>query len=743
MFSRIIATNFLSWERLEFEFQPGVTLIEGFNLDDQTSEGSGKSAILNALCWGLYGRIPKEAKIDDVVRDGHKSCEVVVELLNGTQIVRTRKPNDLYMHQFEVPSTQPIKGKDAKETQALIEKEVGMSFETFCQSVYFAQNYPNKFVTATEEDKVKILSEILDLKQYDRARATVMDRLRRLEVESAVSEKGQASIDMQLSSLDRQQKDYETLRDKLHREREERIINLTMEHDHLVKDLEALEARREALPQASLEDREKLAAFVQECEEVKKRVTLNLFELRQLAELRKERDRLHEVFTTLSAKRESFDAAAAELKLSEYRRDIELFQQQKVEITHRMQNIAATKRIKDETFKLHVRKLNDAKRLEAALEKLRNPGDQKCPTCGTVLSEADPSHMEVAILEKEQELRLANLEAKNVLNDLEAIVVHSDEEEKAQLQELSKASLLALESAVELQSNLRIHEHLVHDLDKTAERISEMDTKLLAGSQVSEQEFLDELAQLEAAISDARAQEQQLSKAATERDFIEKDHRLREGLLKKIEGDLERANAGASPEVDQKLEQLATERVEVLERQTALLKVLQAQRDQRVRLQSLREGFKEIKAYVFGNILSELTRKANRYLVELFEVPVSIEFSNLSDDGDMAKIRVAVTYDGSERPLGLYSGGQFRRIQLAVDLALSEIVSARGAKPLQLRVLDEYFKDLSETSMDKALHLLEKLPGSTVLIEHNSIFRSIVRNVFRLELEAWVSRRVA
>ena len=97
MFKTIKAKNFFSWKQLEFDFNSGVTLITGDNLDDNTSEGAGKSSIANALCWAIYGQLQKDTNIDDVITTGQKSCIVEVELTDGTHIVRSRKPNQLYI----------------------------------------------------------------------------------------------------------------------------------------------------------------------------------------------------------------------------------------------------------------------------------------------------------------------------------------------------------------------------------------------------------------------------------------------------------------------------------------------------------------------------------------------------------------------------------------------------------------------------------------------------------------------
>ena len=170
MITKVKATNFLSFSDLDVTLPKGVTLIDGWNADDQTSEGSGKSAVLNAICWGLYGKIPKEANVDDVIKEGEKLCAVSVWFSNQAAVLRSRNPNTLELHVFdESGNGRIVKGKDARETQTLIEEFVGLTFETFCQTVYFAQNYTKKFITSNQEEKGKILSEVQNLSVFDKA----------------------------------------------------------------------------------------------------------------------------------------------------------------------------------------------------------------------------------------------------------------------------------------------------------------------------------------------------------------------------------------------------------------------------------------------------------------------------------------------------------------------------------------------------------------------------------------------
>lgn len=166
---------------------------------------------------------------------------------------------------------------------------------------------------------------------------------------------------------------------------------------------------------------------------------------------------------------------------------------------------------------------------------------------------------------------------------------------------------------------------------------------------------------------------------------------------------------------------------------------LENARELAARLKVLKNGWKAVKGYVFQGVLDELTRKANRYLADLFEIPVSIEFSTVLDNKGIPKIKDTVRYGDEERPFHAFSGGQSRRIQLAVDFSLSEVIAARGSKSIPLMILDEAFKDLSSESMEKIVGLLEHRKGPTIIVEHNPVLKNIVAKSFKVELRDGVS----
>ena len=75
---------------------PGLYLITGKNEIEPRlgANGIGKSTLLDAIYWCLYGRTTRGLKAGDVVSWDEKSCRVSV-LLGTTLITRTQNPNSL------------------------------------------------------------------------------------------------------------------------------------------------------------------------------------------------------------------------------------------------------------------------------------------------------------------------------------------------------------------------------------------------------------------------------------------------------------------------------------------------------------------------------------------------------------------------------------------------------------------------------------------------------------------------
>ena len=69
--------NFLSFGNVpqKIVFNPGINLIKGLVAGRDSSNGSGKSAILDAFSWVLYGKVPREVNQSELVNwKNRKDC---------------------------------------------------------------------------------------------------------------------------------------------------------------------------------------------------------------------------------------------------------------------------------------------------------------------------------------------------------------------------------------------------------------------------------------------------------------------------------------------------------------------------------------------------------------------------------------------------------------------------------------------------------------------------------------------
>lgn len=723
----IRAKNFLSWENLEFEVAKGVTLIQGFNHDDNTPEGSGKSAILNALAWGLFGKIPKDANVDDVIREGASKCEVEIEL-DGFSIYRSRKPNDLCI----IQNNKEVRGKDARETQVQIEKLIGMSFDSFCQSIYFAQNYPNKFVTANQENKGKILSEILDLEQFDRARKAANDKLKLVNEELiGINKDVERYATLKRAEQDNQQS-FKDLISQFEEEKVKKIKGLFKSLEANNQEAENFVAEFEASKEKELK---KIKSDIKSTESDIQEKESEEFKLREvLGEL--DAESIEQELQDLQKRIEGNEEARNGIKVKLGSIDMIIREQEKAQ--KELKN--SKKELETVSNKIKSMELNiegalsdldhDKEVLEEAIAALKNPEKSNCPTCGQEWS-GDISHYEKEVDKAKKEKSRTESMLKGYEKDL------------AELKE----------QRIALKQNIKDLEKEVSEQEFPSKEsfTKKLDTieSVLVGYKDLKKELENKLRAIDRISSDLKNISNQVTMLNKQKEKLEKEYeavhankpdKFVEKFLKRaeeLESEIEAEDAKEPTSLKEKLS-ASKEKIKKLTSELQKVEAIQIEKNKLViQLEALKDGYKEVKAYAFQNVLNQLTRKANNYLGELFEQPVKIKFENV----DM-KIDVSVSIEGKERPLGLYSGGQFRRIALAVDLALSDITCSRNSNKLNLMILDEYCKDLSEVSMEKVLKLLQARKGSTILIEHNSIFKSIVNNVFEVELINKVSRRV-
>lgn len=156
----LVIHNILSIETAEVNFgQTGLILVDGWNFDDNTANGAGKTAIFNALSFGLYGKMPRDITASEYLRRDTKSGYVEVKIDCGGELwtVRRERPTNLVFWNNNEPE---------KITQEEFEKKLGLTYGQFLLTIYASQLKTNKFILLNDSGKKDFLLQLLNLEQF-------------------------------------------------------------------------------------------------------------------------------------------------------------------------------------------------------------------------------------------------------------------------------------------------------------------------------------------------------------------------------------------------------------------------------------------------------------------------------------------------------------------------------------------------------------------------------------------------
>ena len=154
--------NFYSFESADVDFSKfkNIILIKGHNKDAKGSNGSGKSAFVEAIYFGLTGKTIRKSTEDAIVHVKHKrNCSVTLTLDNGVKIYRQKKPSKL---QVFVGREEKTKESIAK-TQEFIDEFLKINYKVLLASMFFGQENSTNFLDCSAEDKRNIVKTFLDL----------------------------------------------------------------------------------------------------------------------------------------------------------------------------------------------------------------------------------------------------------------------------------------------------------------------------------------------------------------------------------------------------------------------------------------------------------------------------------------------------------------------------------------------------------------------------------------------------
>jgi len=189
--------NFLSYANT-----PQTISFEGHSLICLSGKnGHGKSALLDAITWALWGQARKTtgtSKPDEgLVRLGADNMVVVFELWSMQKLYRVRREFtkskgkaatalDFGVFDEERNEYQSLTDKTIKATQAKIEATIGLDFATYTNSAFLRQGNANEFSRKSPKERKKILASILGVNRYDALQTKALEKVRSLAQEKKI-----------------------------------------------------------------------------------------------------------------------------------------------------------------------------------------------------------------------------------------------------------------------------------------------------------------------------------------------------------------------------------------------------------------------------------------------------------------------------------------------------------------------------------------------------------------------------
>ncbi len=138
--------------------------------------GHGKSALLDAMTWALWGRA-RARRDDELIALGESEMWVDLEFGLGPQRYRVwrqrskrgRGQTDLHLYIWNEGSEdwQVLDEGGINERQAQIIRTLRMEYDTFANSAFLLQGRADSFTVKTASERKQILADILGLNRYD------------------------------------------------------------------------------------------------------------------------------------------------------------------------------------------------------------------------------------------------------------------------------------------------------------------------------------------------------------------------------------------------------------------------------------------------------------------------------------------------------------------------------------------------------------------------------------------------
>lgn len=634
------------------------------------TNGAGKSSLLDSIAWCIWGSSRLGDSSDPLVHlgQGEMSVEFSFELESAIFTVKRRRilkgggstALEFYSGTSSNLLAHNLTEGTIKATQQKIVDTLHLTYETFVNSAFIRQGHADEFTTKGPSDRKRILADILGLSHYDLLEEKAKEKSRDIQAHLQRLEYQLIEVEAELSQKENQE--------ERKKEAEAKLASASSIITSLEGELKALRNEKEALSIAS-EQRVKQEKNLQENK-------AELADLGRQGVARKEK--IFQLETDIKSLEGVADQLEDQKKLQLEKEELEKARGQKLETENQISQITGVLNLQNQ------KKTQFQKEIEVIALKLEslNKEGAKCPTCGQELNkdhkETTKSQLEKEKAQLEQELSQINTQQEEQqLSKLEAELKNISFDETKYHQ--AKAKLSELENLQKQKEELIQKQATLESEKKVVAELREL--YLNKQTQVKAQE--EELTKL----PDLTARLQQVS--------LDLNHKESELSLKR----------GEEKEASSALGQIT----ELISRTAQMEKRLEEQKGEKKKLAdekaiyeelALAFGKKGIQTMIIETAIPEIEEEANKLLDKLSDGRMQVRLETQretktkvagGEKGLVETLDLIISDEMGERPYEAYSGGEQFRVNLAVRLALSKLLTHRAGSKLQFLVIDEGF----------------------------------------------------
>jgi DNA repair exonuclease SbcCD ATPase subunit len=627
--------------------------------------GSGKSSIIEAIIWSLYGKGRTDNK--NLIRRGSNDTSVALELYDDdTKVYRIERSVDKRGKQ-SLSITEDgtlILSTGVKGNQEYIEQKIlKSSYLLFINSIIYLQDNIDTFVRQTASKKKDILLEIINASGYDEYLKKTKDSLNLIKTSQAVNKSQIEHLETEINAIDIGTGELP----KLQAEKEfaqERI-------DGFTEDIE-----RNAI------EKEKLLKLKEE------KSTEEGILREQMIKVRKNEVRIDELKSSLDSDR-SAEIVLKKKQLLELpdlkKKQSEMNEVQKMELewNRKSREINDFYKPGDRGYDRHIERINKD------IIFVMSEEVPVCKKCGAPYDEHESKKQEkMKLLERELEVETSHLDIYN-----KTMKLYEDK-----VKELGKCPKLDYEI---FNENAR----KINELEKLDTEVRELE------SQNNNKDFsIKEIEMLEnenKLIGDAKSKSEIIAK---EIERLLSDIKLVENIIidmnRKISGfkdtiyDCDKKIAIFAE--DKKRLEKYKEEIESIKEESK--KDIEAQEG----LELLKEAFGQngIRAMVIDYVLPQLEDSINKILGTLsdFQVKINTQKPGASDDIVLEGLFIdVINPQGEVFDYENFSGGEKVKVSMAINEALAEL------SKVNFRIMDETVVSLDNESTQKFLEALESI----------------------------------